>query len=108
MHILDDFFWEEENERDKKEKEREANDVDGKLRKQQLALEERELALREMRLKLEEERFELDKLERYRRAEMERAEREAYRKVAIQNQTIITTLMDRYNRRNGGNNLCIL
>jgi len=104
----DDFYWEEENERDKREKEREANDVDGKLRKQELALEEREVALKEKCLKLEEERFELDRLERNRRTEMEKAEREAYRNVAMQNQTIITALMDTYNRRNGGNNLCIL
>ncbi|KAH1007127.1 stress response protein NST1 [Dendroctonus ponderosae] len=114
----DDFYWDEENEREKKEKEREAKsteekerdskDVEGKLRKQALALAERKLALRTMSLKLEEEKLELDMLERTARLEMERAEREAYRQVAMHNQSIITALMDRYNRGNGGNNLCIL
>ncbi|XP_050306100.1 uncharacterized protein LOC126743165 [Anthonomus grandis grandis] len=104
----DDFYWEEENERDKQQKEREANDVDGKLRKRELALDEREITLRENQLKLEEERLELDKLEKSRRTELEEAEREAFRIVATQNQSIITSLMDSYNRRNGGSNLCIL
>lgn len=106
--FVDDFFWEEENERDKKEKEREANDLDYKLRKQELALEERKLALREKWIKLEEERLELDVLERKKRAEMEIAEREAFMKVAMQNQTIVTALMERFNGRNGANDLCIL
>ncbi|XP_066262332.1 uncharacterized protein [Euwallacea similis] len=104
----DDFYWDEENERDKREKEREANDLDGKLSKQELALKERELTLREQKLKLEEERLELDMMERNERAQMEKAEREAYRNVAVQNQAIVSALMDRFNGGNGGNNLYIL
>lgn len=82
--------------------------MDGKLKKQELLLREREIVLQEQKLKLEEEKLELDRMELNKRLEMERAEREAYRKVVLQNQTIITALMERYNRRNGGNNLCIL
>ncbi|KAL1513763.1 hypothetical protein ABEB36_003131 [Hypothenemus hampei] len=104
----DDFYWEEENKRDKKEKERDAIDADGKLRKQELALEERKLFLKEKQLKLEQDRLELDKFERAKRLEMEKSEREAYENVALQNHTIITTLMDKCNRRSIGNNLCIL
>lgn len=103
----DDFFWDEENERDKREKEREANDVEGKLRKQELSLEQREATVKEQWRKLKEERIELEKMEKTRRTEIERAERDMYKKIAMQNQIIVNGLMDRYNKRNGGN-LCIL
>jgi len=105
----DDFFWEEENERDKKETEKVVAvvDIEAKLKQQELAIEERKLTLKEKRQKLEEEKFELNKLERTRRMEIERAERDMYRKGVMQNQLVINALLERYNKRNGGN-LCIL